>query len=99
MLGLGMKRRWGIPTAGDVVDVVAIDADDEVEGRQDAARAEGGQAEGMEMEMEGWDGVGERPLKRVARNARRDLSEDGNEREGEGGPGGGVGPPGETVAR
>jgi hypothetical protein len=53
----------------------------------------------MEMEMEGWDGVGERPLKRVARNARRDLSEDGDEREGEGGPGGGAGPPGETVAR
>lgn len=90
LFGLGMKRRWGIPTANEVVDVVAID--DAQDSSRDGDDLEAGDSEegtvgggGMEMEMEGWDGVGERPFKRVARNLRRDLGDSDEEREGGGG--------------
>jgi hypothetical protein len=87
LLGLGMKRRWGIPTAGDVVDVVAIEAEDgeSVVGSGNEEGGGGGGGEGMEMELEGWDGIGERPFKRVARNSRRDLADSDEERDGGGG--------------
>ena len=70
-LALGMKRRWGIQSAGEVVDVAIDDEADEENQGEDAG------GDGMEMEMEGWDGVGERPLKRVARNFRREHEEEG----------------------
>ncbi|GAA5830611.1 hypothetical protein JCM5353_001310 [Sporobolomyces roseus] len=71
-LALGMKRRWGIQSSGEVVEVAIDDdeADQENPEREDAG------GDGMEMEMEGWDGVGERPFKRVARNFRREQEED-----------------------
>ncbi|GAA6058574.1 hypothetical protein JCM10212_007013 [Sporobolomyces blumeae] len=79
-VGHGMKRRWGIRAAptDDVVDV------DLGQGRdaQGSGETEGGGrtgTDGMEMDMEGWDGIGERPLKRVARSMRRDLTEGGDE--------------------
>ncbi|GAA5955226.1 hypothetical protein JCM3765_003251 [Sporobolomyces pararoseus] len=90
LFGLGMKRRWGIPTANEVVDVVAIDdaQDDSRDGDElEGSQSEEGTGGGMEMEMEGWDGVGERPFKRVARNLRRDLGDSDEEREGGGGDG------------
>lgn len=67
-----MKRRWGIQSSGEVVEVAIDDdeADQENPEREDAG------GDGMEMEMEGWDGVGERPFKRVARNFRREQEED-----------------------
>lgn len=95
-----MKRRWGIPAAAnEVVDVVAIEHDTQGDQRRESGPAEVGQevqtGAGMEMEMEGWDGVGERPLKRIARNFRREL--DGSDEEGDasGTSGGGGGPRGE----
>ncbi|GAA5943880.1 uncharacterized protein JCM15063_006536 [Sporobolomyces koalae] len=77
-MSLGMKRRWGIPSAAadDVVDVAI-----EPEARRAGTAEHEGTGEGMEMEMEGWDGMGERPFKRVARGTRRGSS--GDTREGD----------------
>lgn len=76
--------------ANEVVDVVAIDADEQgTRGDSNQDGQPGGEGgNDMEMEMEGWDGVGERPFKRVARNLRRDLADSDEERDGTHGDGG-----------
>ncbi|GAA5831821.1 hypothetical protein JCM11251_003898 [Rhodosporidiobolus azoricus] len=70
-LSAGMKRRWGVAgVAGTVGGARAVSpANGVVE--LPAMAGEGGamEVEAM-MDMEGWDGVGERPYKRLTRTAR-----------------------------
>lgn len=74
-----LKRRWAThnPPLTSDVDLAAHDEDELEGGAADAEGVDGGaqedgaagaEGEGMEMDgMEGWDGRGERPGKRVAR--------------------------------
>ncbi|BGP36885.1 hypothetical protein JCM10449v2_000787 [Rhodotorula kratochvilovae] len=68
---VGMKRRW-LPGAASGAAGTQAGAEEVVELPHPSVGAggtSGGMDEGMDVEgmMEGWDGVGERPLKRVAR--------------------------------
>ncbi|GAA5863651.1 hypothetical protein JCM1840_000092 [Sporobolomyces johnsonii] len=67
-LGLGMKRRWGIPAA-PADEVLEVQNVQEATSDEESGHERGG-SEGMDMDMEGWDGVGERPYKRLTRSSR-----------------------------
>ncbi|BGP53096.1 hypothetical protein JCM8202_004179 [Rhodotorula sphaerocarpa] len=87
----GVKRRWaweamGVGAIGGAAEdgEVAHRADHVVEVHPSADREDAGgmRSTGMEVEtmadMEGWDGVGERPSKRMMRTARTIIASDGS---------------------
>ncbi|KAK4706009.1 hypothetical protein P7C70_g208, partial [Phenoliferia sp. Uapishka_3] len=66
-----LKRRWGAVALTEV-DLDEADDRSTSPGREEEDAQDGGTEDAMDlgvMEMAGWDGVGERPLKRAARRA------------------------------
>ncbi|GAA5989449.1 hypothetical protein JCM11641_007909 [Rhodosporidiobolus odoratus] len=73
LFGTGMKRRWAAAAAGHQTTAAPADVEFPA-GNGGAESREGGMDVESMMDMEGWDGVGERPYKRATRTVRGSLA-------------------------
>ncbi|GJN91775.1 hypothetical protein Rhopal_004798-T1 [Rhodotorula paludigena] len=92
---VGMKRRWigGAAAGAAAPDEEVIELRSEAHDGADSAAGGGMDVEPM-ADLDGWDGIGERPLKRVTRTARGAFGGRGGGTE-HGGGGGGAGADGQ----